>query len=320
MPEIELRIGTRRSRLARWQAEWVAEGLSRESGAASRFEYIDTEGDRVRDIPLSEAPGESFFTKEIEEALLDHRVDLAVHSLKDVPTKLPSGLHLSVVLRRADVHDVLVSRDGRSLDELPRGATVGTSSVRRIAFLRSRRPDLDVVSLRGNVPTRFEAVTSGRLDAIVLARAGLERLQMLDGRCWTMPAETMPPAVGQGAVAVEIRDGDAQVADALEPLDHAPTHACVRAERKVLADLGAGCQAPLGALAVPQGDHVRLRAAVCSLDGGTIVHAEEIGPSSDPIGLGAAVARSLLAGGAQRLVDEARARFEVGLDAEAAGP
>jgi hydroxymethylbilane synthase len=304
-----LRIGTRRSELARWQAAHVAEALS--SGVSGAppvtFELIETEGDRILGAPLATVPGEAFFTKEIEDALLSGKVSLAVHSMKDLPTTLPRGLVVGAVLRREDPHDVLVSMEGATLAELPAGSRVGTSSVRRRAFILHARPDLRVEELRGNVPTRIHRLEEGRYDAIVLARAGMLRLGLLDGRAARLDVDRFPPAVAQGALAVEIREGDEETARWVAPLDHAESRAAVTAERALLRALGAGCQAPVGALAVVDGDTLTIEATVCAADGREALVDSAKGSVDEAEGLGMALAEALEARGADRLVAEARA-------------
>ena len=245
---MKLTIASRGSQLALWQARWVEARLS-ELGHQCHIEIIKTTGDKITDTPLAQlgatTGGKGLFTKEIEEALLDGRADLAVHSLKDLPTELPKGLAIAAVPERDDPRDALI---GRTLAELESGETVGTSSLRRAAQLRRLRPDLRLESIRGNVDTRLRKLDEGQYAAIVLAAAGLRRLGWADRIAEILPPETMCPAVGQGALAIETRaDGPARAACAA--LDHADTHAAVAAERAFLRALGGGCQVPIGAYA-----------------------------------------------------------------------
>lgn len=245
-----LRLGTRGSRLALWQAEWVRDALAR-SGTAVEIVVIKTQGDAEVDRPLHQLEGTGFFTKAIEDALLAERVDIAVHSLKDLPTKFPDGLMLGAVPARHDPAEALVARDAAvdSLDALPQGARVGTSSLRRSSQLRYRRPDVEVVALRGNVPTRVEKVATGAdgLAAALLALAGLERLGLGKRVTARLHPLDLMPAPGQGALGLEIRSVDRRAAAALQSLHDPASHSAVAAERGLLAALGGGCQAPVGA-------------------------------------------------------------------------
>jgi hydroxymethylbilane synthase len=255
-----VRIGTRGSQLARWQAEWVRARLA-EQGVAAELVVIKTQGDAEVDRPLHELEGKGFFTKEIEEALLDRRIDVAVHSLKDLPTALPDGLALAAIPKRHDPRESLVG--GTSLTDLPAGTRIGTSSLRRIAQVRFLRPDLQVVPLRGNVPTRVRKVETGDgLDAALLAIAGLERLELGKKASLVDPLDVMP-APGQGALGIEIRGDDRATRKALAPLHDRESAVAVRAERALLAALGGGCQAPVAAWV----DHDRLYGRVTERDG-----------------------------------------------------
>ena len=235
-------IGSRGSQLALWQAQWIAARLA-EHGHETRIEIIKTTGDKITDVPLAKVGTKGLFTKEIEEALLDRRIDLAIHSLKDLPTEIPAGLTIAAVPEREDPRDAMV---GARLSELPAGAKVGTSSLRRAAQLRMVRPDLAIESVRGNLDTRVRKLDEGQYRAIVLAAAGLTRLGWAHRIAEILSPEVMCPAVGQGALAVETRhEGEAR--DFCAVLDHAATRAAVTAERAVLAALGGGCQVPIGA-------------------------------------------------------------------------
>ena len=303
-----LRIGTRGSALARWQAEHVAAALaSLPQAPPSELVLIKTEGDRIQDVPLSQVEGKAFFTKEIEEALLHRRVDVAVHSLKDLATEMPVGLALGAVLEREDPRDVLIVREGLDPLALPPGARVGTSSLRRRALLARWRPDLELAELRGNVPTRVRKLEEGAYDAIVLAAAGVKRLGLEPRISAFLPFEQVLPAVSQGAVAVQIRAGDSRVSRWVDPLNHPPTRAATAAERALLRRLEGGCHVPVGALALPQEEgQLNLRAVVCSLDGRRAVEGEIQGLMEAPEPLGATLAEELLSRGGEDILREIR--------------
>jgi hydroxymethylbilane synthase len=295
---VTLRIGSRGSVLALWQAEHVKARLQA-LGHEVAIVVITTTGDRIQDRRLESVGGKGAFLKEIEEALLADEVDLAVHSLKDVPTALPDGLRLTAILERADPRDVLLS-SGARLDALPAGARVGTTSLRRRAQLLARRPDLDVKDLRGNVDTRIRRLREGAFDAILLARAGLVRLGRADEVTETLEPEVLLPAPGQGAIAIECRATDARTAEAVAALDHPQTARAVTAERAFLAALHGGCNVPLGAYAEPDARGLRLRALVAREDGSRVVRGERSG--DDAAALGRALADDLLAQGAAELL------------------
>ena len=288
-------IASRGSQLALWQARWVSAQLTA-AGHPCRIEIVKTTGDKITDVPLAKVGTKGLFTKEIEEALLDGRADLAVHSLKDLPTELPEGLVLAAVPEREDPRDAVV---GRKLAELPPGAKVGTSSLRRAAQLRQLRPDLQVESVRGNLDTRLRKLDEGQYDAILLAAAGLKRLGWGDRIAEILPPEQMCPAVGQGALAIETRAGFDQVA----MLDHADTHTAVVAERAVLAALGGGCQVPIGAYATVSEGHIRLLAIVAAPDGSRVIRAEAEGEAADAADIGARLAADLLQRGAREILE-----------------
>jgi hydroxymethylbilane synthase len=287
-----VRLGTRGSRLAIAQSRWVA-GLLQERVPGVHVELVEiqTSGDRIRDVPLGPDLGQSFFTKEIEEALLDGRVDLAVHSCKDLATTTTPGLRIGAVPGREDPRDALVSRGG-GLRALAPGARVATSSPRRKGFLHVIRPDLTVTDIRGNVPTRVRAVTEGRVDAVVLAVAGLVRLELGEVITEILDPDVMLPAASQGALAVQVREADARLLEMVASLDLPDAHARVTAERACLRTLGAGCQAPVGALAEVEGGRMVIRAAVVTPEG--VVRALEAGPVSGAESVGAAAARAML--------------------------
>ena len=291
-------IASRGSQLALWQARWV-EGRLTALGHECRIEIIKTTGDKITDVPLAKVGGKGLFTKEIEEALLDGRAQLAVHSLKDLPTELPEGLVLAAVPEREDPSDAIV---GRRLDELPVGARVGTSSLRRAAQLRKLRPDLQIESVRGNLDTRLRKLDEGRYDAILLAAAGLKRLGWGGRIAEILPADRMCPAVGQGALAIETCASGAGF-DAVRALDDPPTHSAVAAERGLLAALGGGCQVPIGAHATVSGSELRLLGVVASPDGTELVRAEGIGEVKDAADIGKRLGEELLAMGARKILE-----------------
>jgi hydroxymethylbilane synthase len=292
-------IGSRGSQLALWQARWVAERLAG-LGHPCRIEIIRTTGDKITDVPLAQVGTKGLFTKEIEEALIAGTVDLAVHSLKDLPTELPAGLTLAAIPEREDPRDALI---GRRLAELAEGARVGTSSLRRAAQLLALRPDLTVEPLRGNLGTRLRKVAEGKYDAIVLAAAGLNRMGWQDRVAEVLSIETMCPAVGQGALGIETRDDGGAARSACAALDHRPTRTAVAAERAVLAGLGGGCQVPIGAHAVVRGGRIQLRAVVVSPDGAVLIRREAEAPESEGERLGAELARELLDAGGQEILE-----------------
>ena len=291
-------IASRGSQLALWQARWVQQKLA-ELGQESRIEIIKTTGDKITDVPLAKVGAKGLFTKEIEEALLEQRADLAVHSLKDLPTELPRNLVLAAIPAREDPRDAIV---GRRLADLPVGARVGTSSLRRSAQLRQLRPDFEIESIRGNLDTRLRKLDEGRYDAIVLAAAGLKRLGWSDRIAELLPPEIMCSAVGQGALAIETRD-EGPGRDACAALDNPTTRAAVIAERAVLAALGGGCQVPIGAYATVAGERLRMVAVVASPDGTELVRGEAEGPAAEATRLGSALGADLLARGARKILD-----------------
>jgi hydroxymethylbilane synthase len=335
-------IGTRGSRLAIWQAEHVAGRLQETSpGMRVQIERIRTTGDKILDAPLAQVGGKALFVKEIEEALLAGRVDLAVHSMKDVPTELPAGLMIGAISRREDPADVLISRTGARLSDLPRGARVGTSSLRRQAQLLHHRPDLVIVGVRGNLDTRIRKLHSEGLDAIVLAAAGVKRLGLDHLVTELLVPEVMLPAIGQGALGIEIRDqgsgiGDRgpeerpearaatsasrpqsplpspqsrkmsraqSVAELVNVLDDRDTHIAVRAERAMLRRLGGGCQVPIAALATVTGHAISLDGLMASTDGSRLVRGTGRGAATDAEAIGRALAEDLLGRGGQAILE-----------------
>ncbi|HXS21763.1 MAG TPA: hydroxymethylbilane synthase [Steroidobacteraceae bacterium] len=305
-----LRIGTRASALALWQARHVASRIRGLPGAPPvELVPITTTGDMRTDVPLWAVRGRAFFTKEIDRALLEDRIDVAVHSLKDLPTAMEPGLALAAVLVREDPRDALVSRTGVTLPQLPRGARVGTSSLRRRAFLSRARRDLTLLELRGNVPTRLERLERGDYDAIILAAAGLRRLGLEHRITQHLSPEEYPPAVSQGAIGVCARADDSHSADWLRALDDPPTRLATTAERALLERIEGGCQVPLGALATATAAGIHLHASVCALDGSQLLSASGDGEATadGAAALGVRLAMDLIAQGAGRLIAAERA-------------
>ena len=301
-----LRIGTRGSALALWQANHVKDKLAELHGVRAELVRIQTSGDRFQSASLAqigaEAGTKGVFIKEIEDALLAGDVDLAVHSMKDVPTEIPSGLVFTAIPKREDPRDCLISRNGLALNELPNGARVGTSSLRRQAQLRHRRSDLDVVDVRGNVDTRIKKLEAGEFEAIVLAVAGVNRLGLTGKITQTFDTDVMLPAVGQGALGIETREDDAETTQLVAALDDRDTRACVTAERALLQELQGGCQVPMGALGQILDGILRLEAAVFSADGSEYVRCDESGSPREARAIGIRLGQSLLEKGADRIL------------------
>jgi hydroxymethylbilane synthase len=303
-----LRLGTRASALARWQAQWVADELAAR-GLVVELVQITTRGDASSDHKITDLGGTGLFTKELERALLDGTIDLAVHSLKDLPTETTPGLVVTAVPRRASPFDALISREGKTLYELPEGAVIGTGSARRRSQLLFARRDLTIRDVRGNVDTRLQKLKAGDYDALILAEAGLARLGQRDRISEVLPAEVMMPAVGQGALAIETRSEDRETVEAVAGLDDFESHCAVRAERALLAGLGGGCLAPVGAWARLEPDGtLRLDAVVLPLNGLARLSETISGDPQQPEPLGAKVAQRLLNQGAGKLIAEARPR------------
>lgn len=304
-----VKVGTRESQLARWQTRWVVGQLERaHPGRSFAFVHIKTKGDKILDSPLATIGDRGLFVKEIEEALLAREVDLAVHSMKDVPTETRAGLVIAAMTSRVDPRDCLLSRRHRSFAGLPKGARVGTSSLRRVAQLQAARPDLEFVAIRGNLDTRLRKLETEGLDAIVLAAAGLERLGWTELVVERLAPELCLPAVGQGALGIETRADDHEVIDLVRALADPVSTACVTAERALLARLEGGCQVPIGALAVPEGEgRLWLRGVVASLDGRRLIRGEGRGAQSEAAAVGLAVAEDLLARGGQEILASIRA-------------
>ncbi len=300
-----LRIGTRASALALWQANRVSDLIRRQPGApAVELVHIRTEGDLRTDVPLWEVDGRAFFTKEIDRALLANEIDIAVHSLKDLSTVLESGVDLVAIVERQDPRDALLTRAGSAFADLPPGSRVGTSSLRRRAFLAHLRPDIQALELRGNVPTRVEKLQKGEYDAIILASAGLARLGLEKHITERLPVENFTPAVSQGAIGCCSRAGDAEAARWMKPLDNATARLETTAERALLRKIEGGCQIPLGALARAEGDKLRLYAQVCALDGSRHVKTEGTCALNlaEAAALGQRLAEELLSKGAASII------------------
>ncbi|MCP4955645.1 hydroxymethylbilane synthase [Photobacterium aquimaris] len=299
-----IRIATRQSPLAMWQAEFVKAALEQaHPGLVVELLPMVTKGDIILDTPLAKVGGKGLFVKELEVAMLEGRADIAVHSMKDVPVEFPEGLGLVTICEREDPRDAFVSNNYDSIDDLPQGAIVGTSSLRRQCQLRAQRPDLIVNDLRGNVNTRLRKLDEGQYDAIILAAAGLKRLKMSDRIRSEITPETSLPAVGQGAVGIECRLNDQRVRELLAPLNHQPTATRVLCERAMNNRLQGGCQVPIGSYSELQDDTIWLRALVGEPDGSVIVRAEISGPIAAAEQLGETLADELLAKGAKDILD-----------------
>lgn len=300
-----LRIGTRKSALALWQAEHVrALLLQQEPQLEIELVKITTEGDRILDRPLAGAGGKGLFIKELEQALFEDRIDLAVHSMKDLTVTLPEGLHIAAVLQRADPRDAFVSNHASQLSDLPPGARIGSSSMRRQCQVRAHYPHCEVITLRGNVNTRVAKLDAGEFDGIILAVAGLERLGMRARITEAIDPTVSLPAVAQGAICVESRRDDGRTNRYLAALDHDPTRRCVSAERALNARLDGGCQLPIAAYAELQGSVLYLRGLVGEPDGTRIIRAEARGNAADPGALGESLAQDLLARGAGAIIEK----------------
>lgn len=298
-----LRLATRKSALALWQTEHVAARLrAAHPGLEVELVPMTTRGDKILDRPLADIGGKGLFLKELEVAMLEGAADAAVHSLKDVPMELDGPFELAAILERADAFDAFISARFSHLDQLPPGARVGTSALRRQAQLRARRRDLEIIDLRGNVNTRLAKLEAGEYDAIILACAGLERLGLSRHIRHRLDAPSWLPAVAQGAIAIECRAGDAAVQALLAPLDHAPTRTCVEAERAMNRQLHGSCHVPVAAYATLDGGILSLEGLVGSARSGECIRHSEVGRASDPNGLGRLVAAELKLKGADRLL------------------
>ena len=302
-PSQTIRIATRKSPLALWQAEFVKAELEQlHPGINVELLAMTTKGDKILDAPLAKVGGKGLFVKELETAMLEGRADIAVHSMKDVPMEFPEGLMLSTICEREDPRDAFVSNQYRSLAELPHGRRVGTSSLRRQCQLRGQRPDLDIIDLRGNVNTRLRKLDDGEYDAIILASAGLIRLEMADRIRERISTEDSLPAGGQGAVGIEIRSDDERLKELLAPLHHPDTADRVIAERAMNRHLQGGCQVPIACYATLEGDELYLRGLVGKPDGSQTLTSERRGPRTEAEAIGIAVAEELLEQGAAEIL------------------
>jgi hydroxymethylbilane synthase len=300
-----IRIATRKSPLAMWQAEHVRDCLLRvQPDLQVELIGMETQGDKILDTPLAKVGGKGLFIKELEERMLDDMADIAVHSMKDVPVDLPEGLHLPVIMQREDPRDAFISHTYTSLAELPAGARVGTSSLRRQCQIRHRFPHLQIHDLRGNVGTRLRKLEEGQYDAIILATAGVKRLGLAELIRHSIEPEDMLPAIGQGAVGIECRIGDSAIEGLIQKLNHSETHIRVTAERGVNKKLFGGCQVPIAAHALLEGDQVHLRGLVGGVDGLEMIRAEQRGSAENAEAIGMALGDELLSLGADRILRE----------------
>jgi len=296
-----VRIGSRGSRLALRQAEWTKEALAN-AGVAASITVIRTTGDTILDVPLAAVGGKGLFVKEIEEALLAKEIDLAVHSMKDLPAEIPAPLLLAAVTRREDPRDVFISRSGVSFAELPTGATLGTTSLRRQSQMLARRSDLRCIPLRGNLDTRLKKLSDGVCDAIVLAAAGLRRMGWEGQVTEYLSTDLCLPAIGQGVLGLECRKDDHATRERIAFLNDLETACCVAAERTLLLRLNGGCQTPIAGYATRSGDQLTLTGLVANLDGTQVIRVSDTGPAAAPESLGVAVAERLLARGADAIL------------------
>jgi len=300
-----IRIGTRGSPLALWQANWIKSCLLNvNDDLAVELVTIKTSGDKIQDVSLAKIGGKGLFTKEIEEALIKQTIDIAVHSMKDVPAKLPRGLNISVITEREDPRDALISKNGVKLADLPEGAKIGTGSLRRQTQLLNYRPDFKIMPLRGNLETRLDKLESEGLDAIILAVAGLKRLGMADRICEHIDPDIMLPGIGQGAVGIELRLFDTFAMMMTMPLDHELTHTALLAERAFLLKLEGGCQVPIAGHATIADETLTLKGMVGSLDGKQNLRAEKSGPTQEAERIGKALGEEILRMGADKILKE----------------
>ena len=301
----KIRIGTRGSQLALWQANWVKSKLLEwNPGIEIEIHKIKTTGDKILDAPLSKVGGKGLFVKEIEEALFDKKIDIAVHSMKDVPTDLPEGLCISAITEREDPRDALISKDGLKLKELKKGAKIGTSSLRRQVQLLNFREDFKIYQLRGNLNTRMKKLSAGDFDAIMLAAAGVKRMGWKDKITEYLPYDIFLPAIGQGALGIEIRDSDREAGKIVERFNHRETSLCVRAERSFLERLEGGCQVPIAAFGMINGNTIKLEGLVGSIDGKILYRDTETDGENRVEELGVRLAEKLLNMGADKILKE----------------
>ena len=303
----EIVVGTRDSQLALWQANWVVDRLSKSNpNYTFRIQGIKTQGDNILDVALAKIGDKGLFTKELEVALLSDEIDLAVHSMKDLPTELPEGLAVGAICEREYPGDVLVSPHGYTLDKLPEGAIIGTSSLRRTAQLLHHRPDLKIINIRGNLSTRLRKMEEEKMDAIVLAYAGIQRLGLSDRITERIPMEICLPAVGQGSIGIEIRHLDEEIMDIVEPIEHKPSRIGITAERNFLKRLEGGCQVPIGAYAEVIGQEIKMQGLIASLDGQQVVREVMVGPIREAAKIGVKLAESLLKTGGREILRAVR--------------
>ncbi|MDY0087808.1 MAG: hydroxymethylbilane synthase [Coriobacteriia bacterium] len=302
----KLTIGTRGSKLALWQSNYIKDLLTEITGLPVELKVIKTTGDKILDVPLAKVGGKGLFTKEIEVELLAGSVDLAVHSMKDVPTELPEGCRIGATPARVDPRDAIVSGAGYDLDTLPQGARLGTSSLRRRSQVLALRPDLEIVDVRGNLDTRMRKAEEGEVDAVILASAGITRMGWAERISHYISPHQMVPAVGQGAIGVEIREDDRFMAEACEKLNHTETYACVLAERVVMRQLEGGCQVPIGGYARVEGGVFVMDGVVGSLGGDTILRHRLEGDIASPAMLGTQMVDALLGMGAREILEQIR--------------
>jgi hydroxymethylbilane synthase len=301
----EIRIGTRASALALWQAEWVKSELEKKyPGMTVTLTKIKTTGDKILDVPLAKVGGKGLFVKEIEEAMLASEIDIAVHSMKDVPTFFPDGLHLSCITKREDPRDALLTRNKVKFNDLPKGANVGTSSLRRQAQLMSVRPDFVIHQLRGNVDTRLRKLKEGQYDAIILAAAGVKRLGLAENVSEYMDPKISLPAIGQGALGIECRVDDRELNDMISFFNHADTRVCVSGERALLRRLEGGCQVPIACYGEIKNGTLLLTGLVASVDGTRIIKDAIQGAPDKADKLGVTLAEKLLSRGADKILQE----------------
>ena len=305
MAPIRITIGTRGSQLALWQANWVKTAIARGYPEYTvDLAVIKTRGDKILDVPLAKVGGKGLFVKEIEEALLDGRIDLAVHSMKDMPAEIPEGLCIGAVPEREEPRDVLITRSGLPLEQLPHGARIGTSSLRRSAQLLHHRSDIQITSLRGNLDTRLKKLETEGLDAIVLAAAGVRRLGLADRITQVIDESLMLPAVGQGALCIEIRDNDPRIRAVMETLNHLDTRQVVMGERAFLNRLEGGCQVPIaGHGHIIDNRQFSITGLVCDVDGSQLIKETHSGPADQSEAIGLALADALLARGAGDILE-----------------
>ncbi|BCB95970.1 porphobilinogen deaminase [Dissulfurispira thermophila] len=318
-------IGTRGSKLALWQAEWIKSELQKLYPTLEiELNKIKTTGDKILDVPLAKVGGKGLFVKEIEEALLRNEADIAVHSMKDVPTDFPEGLHLAVITKREDPRDAFLSRISNfkfqisNFRDLPHGATIGTSSLRRSCQLLSIRPDLKIEQLRGNLDTRLRKLDEGQFDAIILAAAGVKRLGWAERITEILPSEVSLPAIGQGAIGIECRIDDEFINNLIAPLNHPETSICVRAERVFLKKLEGGCQVPIAAYARLIDSRVLMDGLVGSVSGDTIIRGHIEGIPNDAENIGIKLAEDLLSRGAREILNEVYSRNNPSINGEIA--